>query len=98
MKIKKSLLFAFMSWMKNGSHGISEKKKLIVMTKNGKQATITKSKDEYLEMNDYCAQRYLLFLKQWLEQGQDLLFELMAKGMISVKRNRQQIGLMGVVK
>ena len=89
MKIKKSLLFAFMSWMKNGSHGIAEKKKVIIMTKNGKQATITKGKDE---------QRYRLFLKQWLEQGQDFLFELMAMGMISVKRNRQQIGLMGVVK
>ena len=49
-------------------------------------------------MNDYCEQRYRLFLKQWLEQGQDFLFELMAMGMISVKRNRQQIGLMGVVK
>lgn len=98
MKIKKSLLFAFMSWMKNGSHGIAEKKKVIIMTKNGKQETITKGKDEYLEMNDYCEQRYRLFLKQWLEQGQDFLFELMAMGMISVKRNRQQIGLMGVVK
>ncbi len=33
-----------MSWMKNGSHGIAEKKKVIIMTKNGKQATITKGK------------------------------------------------------
>lgn len=98
MKIKTSLLFAFMAWMINGSHGVADKKKVIVLTRNGKQAIITKSKDDYLEMNDYCAQRYLMFLNQWLDKGEDFLFELMALGMVSVNRNRQQIGLMGVGK
>lgn len=98
MKIKKSLLFAFLSWMINGSHGIAEKKKAIVLTRNGKQAVIEKSDNEYLEINDYCAQRYLMFLKQWLDKGENFLFDLMAMGMISVKRNRQQIGLIGLGK
>lgn len=88
MKIKESIVFPFVMWMMLGNHHLTEKKGNIVMRRNGKTAQIYFSKDDYFEINDYCAERYTMFLKQWLNNGVDFLNDLKMKGAIEVKRLR----------
>ena len=88
MKIKESIIFPFVVWMINGQHNVSEKKGNIVMKKNGKIAQIYCSKGDYLEINDYCQERYVLFLTQWLKYGVDFIESLKEEGVMQVARLR----------
>jgi len=48
------------------------------------------SDDDYHCMNEYCSQRYELFLKQWFNNGVSFIEDLTMKGNIEVMRNRQK--------
>lgn len=91
MKIKNSLVFAFLVWMEKGDHTIRYKKNHFVMKKNGKIATIAYfDKDDYLEINQYCIERYQLFLYQWFKFGEDFLNKLKQHGAVQVMKNRSK--------
>lgn len=90
MKIKESIVFPFVTWMMIGNHHLTEKKGNIVMRRNGKTAQIYFSKDDYFEINDYCAERYEMFLKQWLKYGVEFIKNLKREGALEVMRNRGQ--------
>lgn len=96
MKIKGSIIFVFVVFMQNGGHSLSEKKGNIVMKKNGKTAQIYWSKDDYLEINDYCQERYMLFLNQWLKYGVEFIESLKDSGVMQISKLRRQayIGMM----
>lgn len=95
MKIKDSLTFPFVMWMSLGDHSLSGKKD-IIMKRNSKDGTAPKvariymSDNDYHAMNDYCKQRYELFLKQWFNNGISFIEDLTMKGNIEVMRNRQK--------
>lgn len=97
MKIKGSIIFAFVVFMQNGGHSLSEKKGNIVMKKNGKTAQIYWSKEDYLEINDYCEERYILFLNQWLKYGVEFIESLKDSGVMQISRLRGQ-AYMGMMR
>lgn len=90
MKLKNSLLFVFMVWMENGGHSLAAKKNMIVFKKNGKIAKVCCSDSEYLEINDYCQERYAMFLKQWLNNGISFINNLNRDGAIKIMHNRSK--------
>ena len=89
MKIKDSLVFPFVMWMKIGGHGLSERHQHLVMKKGGKIATIHPSKDGCSEINGYCAERYNVFLAQWLNKGVSFIDELKLKGDLEIEKLRR---------
>lgn len=95
MKIKQSLVFVFMMFMKRGAHGLSEKKGVIIMKRNGKVAKIHYGDAEYLEMNDYCKERYAIFLRHWLNGGEKFITDLKRDAVLEVNKYRQH-GYMGI--
>lgn len=90
MEIKESLVFVFVFWMQKGGHNLNERKGNIVMRKNGKVAEIYFSDADYYEINDYCKERYELFLTQWFKYGVEFIKNLKREGALEVMRNRGQ--------
>lgn len=90
MKIKESLVFVFVVWMQKGGHNLNERKGNLIMKRNGKTAEIYFSNDDYYEINDYCKERYQLFLVQWFKYGVEFITNLKREGAIEVMRHRGQ--------
>lgn len=89
MQIKESLMFPFVTWMINGNHSLGGKGRSVVMKRNGKIAKIMLSNNDYLDMNDYCCERYALFLKQWFNNGVSFIEDLTKQGEMEIKKLRQ---------
>ena len=66
-----NLCTAFMQWMLNGGHIGKVNKVAVVLKKGTNVAKIfcDGNNQPFYEMNEYCATRYELFLKQWFVQG-----------------------------
>lgn len=67
------------------------------MKKNGKTAQIYWSKEDYLEINDYCQERYMLFLNQWLKYGVEFIESLKDSGVMQISKLRGQ-AYMGMMR
>lgn len=90
MQIKGSIVFAFVVWMQQGQHDLTERKGNIIMRKSGKTAQIYWNKGDYFDINDYCQERYLIFLNQWLKGGIDFIDDLKEKGVMQVNKLRSK--------
>lgn len=96
MKIKQRILFPFMAWMVNGGHTVSGKKGLLKLSRNGKVAEIEDSDKEDLEINDYCAERYRMFLKQWLNHGYEFIDNAKLAGIAHLQKAKNHNALLNI--
>lgn len=96
MKLKQSILFPFMSWMVNGGHSVSGSKGFVKLSRNGKVAKIEDAESDYLEINDYCAERYRIFLRQWLNHGYEFIDNAKLNGIAHIQKARHHNALLNI--
>ncbi|AOA58181.1 hypothetical protein [Acinetobacter larvae] len=87
----------FFVWMENGGYEAQIKMDCVVMKKGRAVAKVFYGKEEQPRyvINDHCAERLDLFLRQYLKNGKGFIGELKAKAEFQTKRNMQKVRELG---
>lgn len=94
-RLPNSLCSPFIEWCTRGGHEIQIKKGKVSL-KKGKNVGVIKFdgkiEDDY-QMNDYLTERFQLFSKQWLNNGESFVEELSSSMLCKFNQIQNQISL-----
>ena len=93
IKLPHSICTVFMQWMLTGGHVSKIKKDSITLVKGeNKDQKVAKvffdgAVRDFYEMNDYCTERYKLFLSQWFKKGRSFIESLKHDALRTIRAN-----------